>query len=139
MRFAPYVLCVPLVACLAAGCRTKAPPERGVIQAQALTNNIADLSNAVWRAGAPAAGAIQDNWLASFNDAQLMALVNEALTNNLDLKAASFQVEKAAAQVDLAKSALRPAIRVLGTGGINASGGDASSALQAISLGVSWP
>jgi len=138
MRHIAYVLWVPCVLLAATGCRTKAPPPRADIQAQALTNNIADLSNAVWRAGAPAAGVIQDNWLASFNDAQLSALVNEALTNNLDLKAASIQVEKAAAQVDMAKSALRPAIRVLGTGGINASGGDASSALKAISLGVSW-
>src|SRR6185503_10054633 len=40
--------------------------------------------------------------------------------------------------VELAKAALRPAINLLGTGGLNAGGGDVSSALQGISLGVSW-
>jgi multidrug efflux system outer membrane protein len=38
----------------------------------------------------------------------------------------------------MAKAALRPAINLIGTGGLNMGGGDVSSALQGASLGVSW-
>jgi multidrug efflux system outer membrane protein len=139
MRLAPHWVVIACAALAFAGCRTKPPPERGDIQAQAFTNHFS-VSNAAWRAGAMPTGAIQDNWLSSFNDTQLDALVEEALTNNLDLAAAALQVERAAAQVDLARSALRPAIRVLGSGGIKGSGGDgeANSPLNIISAGVSW-
>jgi NodT family efflux transporter outer membrane factor (OMF) lipoprotein len=47
-------------------------------------------------------------------------------------------VEQAGQYVELAKAALRPAVNLLGTGGLNMGGGDVSSALQGASLGVSW-
>src|SRR4029453_18269191 len=47
-------------------------------------------------------------------------------------------VEQAAQYVELAKAAMRPAVNLLGTGGLNTGGGDVSSALQGISLGISW-
>lgn len=87
-----------------------------------------------WKAGA-ASGSIADNWLASFNDPQLEALVAEAMANNTDLLVSAARVEQAAQYVELAKSALRPAVNIFGTGGANMGGGDA---LQYISLGASW-
>ena len=90
-----------------------------------------------WKAGA-AAGPIADNWLASFNDAQLNALVVEAMANNPDLRVSATRVEQAAQYVELAKAALRPAVNLLGTGGINSAAATCSSALQGISLGASW-
>ena len=81
---------------------------------------------------------IQDNWLASFQDPQLDHLVAEALANNLDLAVAATKVEQAAQYVELAKAALLPAINLIGTGGFNSTGGDASSALQGVWLGASW-
>jgi NodT family efflux transporter outer membrane factor (OMF) lipoprotein len=73
--------------------------------------------------------------LASFNDAQLNALVDEAMANNTDLRVTALRVEKAGQYVEMAKSTLRPSISIFGTGGANMGGGDA---LQFLSLGASW-
>src|SRR6185436_14831652 len=93
-----------------AGCATKSPPTRAEIHAQSGTLTNMTLTNA-WRAGA-AVGPIADNWLASFNDAQLNALVAEAMTNNPDLRVSATRVEQAAQYVELAKAALRPAVNL---------------------------
>jgi len=60
------------------------------------------------------------------------------MTNNPDLRVAATRVEQAAQYVELARAALRPAVNLLGTGGLNMGGGDVSSALQGLSLGASW-
>jgi multidrug efflux system outer membrane protein len=118
-----------------ASCAVESPPTRSDIQQQA-GGPVAKLTPTdAWKA-APGTGAgIRDNWLASFGDAKLDALVAEALAANPDLRVASTKVEQAAQYVELAKSALRPQVNVLGSGGAKMGGGDA---LQAISLGVSW-
>jgi outer membrane protein, multidrug efflux system len=103
-------------------------------QSGTLTNLTLD---AAWRAGG-ATGRIQDNWLASFEDPQLTAMVAEAMTNNLDLRVTATRVQQAAQYVEMAKAALRPAVSLLGVGGLNMGGGDINSALQGLSLGASW-
>jgi multidrug efflux system outer membrane protein len=123
-----------LGAALLAGCATKSPPTTAELQKQALTNVALPTA---WKAGGDTSG-VADNWLATFNDAQLNAFVAEAMTNNPDLRVSATRVELAAQQVELAKAALRPAVNIFGTGGINMGGGDISSALQGIMLGVSW-
>ncbi len=124
-----------LGAVLFAGCQTKEPPTSAQIQQQALPN-IA-LTNA-WKAGG-VAGVIQDNWLATFNDEQLNALVREAVTNNPDLRVSASRVEEAEQYIELAKAAMRPRVAIAGTGGFKGGGGsDVSSALQGIMLAVSW-
>jgi len=122
---------------LLAGCATKAPPTRDEIHQQSGTLTNLALTNA-WKAAVISTNAIQDNWLSTFGDDQLDALVSEATTNNPDLRAAAPRVEQAAQYVQLAKAALRPAINLVGTGGLNMGGGDISSALQGVSLGASW-
>ena len=69
-RLAPLrvVLCAALCV-VAAGCQTKLPPTRAEIQQQALENVALPTA---WKAGGDA-GTITDNWLATFNDAQLDA------------------------------------------------------------------
>lgn len=119
------------------GCATKAPPTPSEIRQQSGPFSAITLTNA-WKAGATAAGSVADNWLASFGDIQLNALVEEAMTNNPDLRISATRVEQAAQYVELAKASLRPAVNLLGIGGLNAAGGDISSALQGISLGASW-
>ncbi|MGC4075053.1 MAG: efflux transporter outer membrane subunit [Nibricoccus sp.] len=119
-----------------AGCSTKAPPTAAEIREQSGTLSNMPLTNA-WKAGA-ASGQIADDWLTSFNDPQLTALVTEALANNPDLRVTITRVEQAAQYVELAKAAMRPSVNLLGTGGLNLGGGDVSSALQGASLGVSW-
>jgi len=119
-----------------AGCAIKDPPTRADINQQ--SGAVAKLTPAdAWKAPAETGG-IQDNWLATFEDPQLAALVTEAIANNPDLRVSAVRVEQAGQYVEMAKAALRPAVSVLGTGGLNMGGGDVSSALQGISVGASW-
>jgi NodT family efflux transporter outer membrane factor (OMF) lipoprotein len=136
-RFANIsVLLCALFLFLIAGCATKAPPTTAEIHQQSGTLTNLTLTNA-WKAGA-AVDPVTDNWLASFDDAQLNALVAEAMTNNPDLRVSAARVEQAAQYVELAKAALRPSVNLFGTGGLNMGGGDVGSALQGVSLGASW-
>ena len=123
-------------AMLLTGCATKSPPTTAEIHQQSGTLTNLVLTNG-WKAGA-AAGPIADDWLATFNDAQLDALVAEAMTNNPDLRVSVTRVEQAAQFVTLAKAAMKPTVNLVGTGGFNMGGGDVSSALQGVSLGASW-
>ena len=61
---------VAILLLLTAGCTLKAPPEREEIQQQALED--VELPGS-WAAGGMPGG-IADNWLASFDDEQLLAL-----------------------------------------------------------------
>jgi outer membrane protein, multidrug efflux system len=137
MRPLKIILVASTGAGLLAGCSTKSPPTSAEIRQQSgiLTN--LPLSNP-WKAAPVSTNIIRDNWLVTFGDAQLNALVAEALTNNPDLRIASTKVEQAAQYVELARAAMRPQVNLLGTGGLRMGGGDISSALQGISLGASW-
>lgn len=137
MRFLRRMLPVAVGAGLIAGCATKSPPTSAEVRRQSGTLSNLALTNE-WRAAPVSTNAIQDNWLASFQDNQLNALVAEAMTNNPDLRVASTRVEQAWHYVRLAKTALRPTVNLFGTGGLNMGGGDISSALQGVSLGASW-
>lgn len=131
-RLAPLhvVLCAALCV-VAAGCQTKLPPTRAEIQQQALANIALPTA---WKAGGDT-GNIADNWLATFNDAQLDALVTEAIAHNPDLRVAATRVDQAAQHVAVAKAALLPTVNIFGSGGTKKGGEDA---LQILSLGVSW-
>jgi len=120
-------------ALLLAGCATKAPPTAEELREQ--TGTLATLVPADgWKGGADA-GAVADNWLATFGDPQLDALVAEALANNPDLKVAATRVEQAAEYVAVARGALWPSVGVYASGGENMGGGDA---LQIITVRASW-
>jgi len=135
MRSFQTILAGLLAAAVIAGCKTKAPPKSAEIRQQALTN--ITLPSA-WKAGG-ATGMIRDNWLATFEDEQLAALVHEAITNSPDLRIGAARVEQAGHYVQLAKAALKPSLGIGGTGGIKAGGGgDVSSALQGVLLAASW-
>lgn len=116
------------------GCITKDPPSHDELRQQALTTAVVPPA---WKAGATA-GPIADDWLATYADSDLAALVAEALAHNPDLRVSAVRVEQAAQYVELAKAALRPAVNVLGTGGAKMGGGDVNSALQGVLLGASW-
>jgi NodT family efflux transporter outer membrane factor (OMF) lipoprotein len=123
-------------ATLLAGCALKDPPTRADIHLESgVVGKLTPTDG--WKSSAET-GAIQDNWLATFDDPQLAGLVAEAIANNPDLRVSAVRVEQAGQYVELAKAALRPAVSVLGTGGFNMGGGDVSSALQGLSVGASW-
>ena len=143
MRSLTPITAVACAALLLSGCLTKAPPAPAELRAAALADTALPET---WKAGgAPggeaqgepgtAQGASFDNWLAAFNDAQLNALVNEALARNPDLRVAATRVEQAAQYVEQAKAQLRPTIGLYGTGGLNAGGGEVG-ARRAGGLGV---
>jgi len=93
-----------------------------------------------WKAGVPAEGAVQDNWLANFGDATLDALVREALVANPDLRVAGARMRQAGELLVQARAPLFPWVGIAGTGGVKESGGgaDPSSALQGIVAAASW-
>ena len=61
------------------------------------------------------AAPVADQWLASFNDPALSALVTEALAYNADLQVAAARVEQAAGYVKVASGALWPSVGVAGS------------------------
>ena len=134
---AVYFLVAPLIIVPGVGCKTIPPPSPTEIQVQALDH--LDLAG-TWKAGDLNSGAVSDNWLATFNDEQLNALVKEALENNLDLQVAASRVEQAAGYVDVAKSALYPAVNLFGSRRVSIRGGgsELSTPIQLLALGVSW-
>ena len=114
-------------------CALKTPPPADEIRTRALTN----LSlPAQWAAAATAPGPAVTNWLATFEDPQLEALVAEAFLHNSDLRVAAANVARAFAQTKIASSTLFPVVDLLARGG-GKLGGD-SSGLQGALLSASW-
>lgn len=124
------------VALACASCSTQPPPAPEEVRKQALGNVTVEHP---WKAGAMAAEAVQDNWLSSFQDTQLDALVREALTSNPDLRVAAARVEQAGQYLVIAQASLKPWLGIAGTGGMKSGGGgDPTSALQGIMIAASW-
>jgi NodT family efflux transporter outer membrane factor (OMF) lipoprotein len=101
---------------LVGGCAVKQPPP----PADALQATLpkTTLVPAAWRESGNLPGTIVTDWVRTFGDAQLEALVDEALQNNLDLKAAAGRVEIAAGLVTQARSLLYPNLFVSGGAGL---------------------
>ena len=127
------IFVVSAAAALLAGCALQSPPPPDEVRQEALGDMA--VSNP-WKAATTNSAAVQDNWLATFEDAQLDALAAEGVARNPDLRVAATRVEQAAGYVNLAKASLRPTVGIAGTGGINLS--DLSSALTGIVALVSW-
>jgi NodT family efflux transporter outer membrane factor (OMF) lipoprotein len=116
------------------GCATLPPPASEEIREEALATVPLPES---WAAAGAAAGPVANEWIATFADPRLDALVREAVEHNLDLAVAATRVERADAYARAARAALRPGIAVLGRGSVQ-GGGDFSSGLVGGLLNVSW-
>jgi NodT family efflux transporter outer membrane factor (OMF) lipoprotein len=127
---------VAFTAALLVGCVAKPPPPED-IRKQALGKVVVDHP---WKAGAPAEGTVQDNWLATFGDSTLDSLVREALAANPDLRIAGARMRQVGEMLVQARAPLFPWVGIGGTGGVKESGGggDPSSALQGIVAAASW-
>jgi len=129
-------LCTVLALAAAAnlvGCALESPPARDEIEKQALPNAAVP---AAWSAQRAQRAAVADRWLATFNDPQLDALVQEALAYNPDLRVAAARVEQAAAYVKLAGATLYPQVTAMARGGGKLSGD--SSGVQGGGVFVNW-
>jgi multidrug efflux system outer membrane protein len=126
-----------VAAALMAGCIAGAAPKPEEIRHDALGSVTVDHP---WKAGPVSQDVVQDNWLATFGDATLDALVHEALVANPDLRVASSRMRQASELLVQARAPQFPAVGIGGTGGLKASGGggDPSSALQGVVAAASW-
>jgi outer membrane protein, multidrug efflux system len=120
---------------LAAGCATLPPPEPEEVRTEALG---AEALPDSWATGATTAAAIEDGWLATFGDPQLEALVIEALANNPDLRIAASRLERSAAYIGVARSALYPMVAVKGQGSTKLGDSLDSGGLNGVVVGASW-
>jgi NodT family efflux transporter outer membrane factor (OMF) lipoprotein len=119
-----------------AGCATTAPPTQAEIQADVLPETT--VIPGKW-ASAAEAGEVPDGWLKTYNDPRMEVVVGEALKNNLGLRAASANLDAAAAAAVIAGARLKPTVG-LGGGGSSqstAQGGGPSQNYGA-SVNVSW-
>src|SRR5213593_1700021 len=94
-----------------AGCAIKQPPVGEEIMPESARAKIPGH----W-AGPHRSGAIVPNWILSFHDPELTALVADAVVRNPDLKAAAARVEASRAAVRVAASSLYPRIAMKGLG-----------------------
>ena len=91
---------------------------------------------AQFAAGAGRAGTVTDNWLASWNDPALDALVGEALSFNADLRLAAVRVDQAVAYLHSAAAPGWPQVNLVARGGGKMSGD--GSGLQGVGFFASW-
>jgi NodT family efflux transporter outer membrane factor (OMF) lipoprotein len=116
-----------------AGCVLVPPPSSEDLRGEVLPDAAAP---GQWTAGRPAPGEVQGDWLATFKDPRLEALVMEAIAHNADLSLAAARVEQAAAYVRAAGGQLYPAVDLLARGGGEMSGDN--SGLEGVLVSASW-
>ena len=116
-----------------AACALKTPPDAAAIRSEGMP---AVAVPPQWTAAGAEAGNVAGNWLASFNDDQLTAAVNEAIANNTDLRVAATRVEQAMLYAKLAGAKLYPSVDLLARGGGKMSGDN--SGLTGGVLTASW-
>jgi NodT family efflux transporter outer membrane factor (OMF) lipoprotein len=126
------MLAVAVLATLSA-CAVAPPPKSEDIRPQAMPNVAVP---AQWALEGAATSPVAGNWLATFGDARLQALVTEAIAYNPDLRVAAARVEVASEYVNLADSTLYPQVNLLARGG-GQMGGD-SSGMQGAGLYADW-
>lgn len=130
----PSRLLLPLaLGLVVGGCALNPPPTGEEIRRQSLAHVAVPPG---WTAQGGTPGAVADAWVSTFRDAQLDALVGEALLYNLDLGVAAARVEQAAAYAKLAGSTLYPAVNLLAHGG--GKGGGDGSGVSGVWLLASW-
>jgi multidrug efflux system outer membrane protein len=94
-----------------AGCALKHPPFGADIMPESAREQIPGS----W-AGPHRSGAVVPDWIRTFHDPELTALVADAVERNPDLKAAAARVEASRAAVRIAASSLYPRIGMKGLG-----------------------
>jgi NodT family efflux transporter outer membrane factor (OMF) lipoprotein len=130
-------LCFVLVcvaAALMAACAVKQPPAA----ADELKTVMASTTQipADYKSVGGATGPVVIDWLQTFNDPQLEAIVIEGLQNNLDLKAAAARMDVAAGLVVQARALLYP--QIFAIGGVGLVGRDDTNDRSGIAGELSW-
>jgi len=134
------VLALPIVVlAFVTSCSVKAPPNTAAVAADALPETT-EIPRDFEEAASEAAGEVRDGWLRTFGDPGLEAIVEEAIRNNLNLRAAVANVDAAAGFATQAGAQLKPAISVGGQGLSREgySSGDPYVTSSGVSVNLSW-
>jgi len=118
---------------LATACALNNPPDAATLKGEAMPHV---QTPSQWAAPGAGGGAVTDNWLASFQDAQLSAAVAEAIANNADLRVGAARVEEAMLYAKLAGANLYPSVDLLARGGAKMSGDN--SGLKGALVSMTW-
>ena len=111
-QYMPVILLFTSIAVLLSACAVQQAPTQSDIAEEALPSTTEVPSE--WASDAQDNGKVDDGWIATFGDKQLEALVDEVLQNNLGLRLAATQVERASAISRLAAASLSPMVGVGG-------------------------
>lgn len=120
-----------------AGCAVPEPPDANEALREALPETT-EVRERFAEDPGPDVGALPDNWVESFEDPELEELVEEALQNNLNLQAAGFQVEAAAASVTRSGAGLKPVVSAAAEGSQQNFEGGITQESSRYGLNVSW-
>jgi outer membrane protein, multidrug efflux system len=134
----PQIVRVAVLTTVAAlsGCLSK-PPSNAKVLHDALPKSTK--IPAAWTADSGADGVVTNDWLKSFHDPQLEAVVAEAIANNLDLAQAAAIVEVARQNVVVVASQLKPQIAVgLGVATLRDKSQDQNSNTTNARFGIGW-
>lgn len=108
--YVPFLIVCSLVL---ASCSKQIATHEEAVSSITESDKAKELVAEKWSA-ANSGGLVDDNWLQSFNDPQLIQLVDEALDNNFGLKISQAQVEQAEALARKAGAALKPTVGLAG-------------------------
>jgi len=128
-------LACALLAGASIGCALKSPPAHGAIVGDALPKSTT--IPPAWKARARP-GDVTNDWLKSFNDPTLDAIVAEAIANNTDLREAAARVTIARQSVTVVGSALLPQVGAEGGARRIEHEGEKGSNSSIAYAGVGW-
>jgi len=120
-----------------AGCSTAPPPDTSETVEQALpeTTKIAT----EWTAPAGDTGMVDDGWIEDFGDPELVALVDEAVSEqNPNMRILSAQVDRAAGFARQAGAALKPTVALGGDLSQTSGSTPLSGTNYGAGVGISW-
>lgn len=130
-----------LAACLAAsslaGCSLARPPQHSSVVDKSLPQGTS--IPPAWSANELAKDAVANDWLKSFDDPGLDAVVAEAIKNNLDLRQAAAKVEVARQNVVIVGAQLKPQVGAgLAAAGTHDTSKSGIFSSEEAYLGASW-
>lgn len=124
-----------LTTLLLASCAIKEAPDTAAIMTEALPET--EIPAQLGGEEVVDSGKVDDGWIRTFGDPQLVTLVEEAIRNNRDLELAATQVDAAEAQLRAASAALKPTVSYsLQTAGQQIPG--RPEEISGLGIGVSW-
>jgi len=127
----------PLWSLALAGCALKTPPTQPEVLQQALPTTTT--VRPTWAAASAAAGDVTNDWVSSFDDPGLVAVVVEAVANNPDVRQAAARVSIARQSAVVVGAALKPQVGgQFGFAGTKISGDSSAAWAGHATASVSW-